>query len=278
MWNFKTDNMTNNKHVVVYDCETTGLSKQFDWIIQLSAIKFDKETFKVLGEFNSYIKPLGKYEINPDAEAVHGLSKEFIEQNGKTLKEVGPDFLKFIEGCDLMGYNSNNFDALMCYKDFTHAGLNWPVENTQYYDVLRMEQKIHPMNLGSVFERYLGKTMEQHGYKAHDSLADVKATFDVFRCQMEYLDWETIDEWQENHLLTPDGTVRNAANQDNPPKIVFAQGKYRDRDVYEVMKDDPSYLKWAAKMMFSSYTLNLVRQYCRDKQSAEKLSAEPKNK
>jgi len=264
--------MGKHKKVCIFDTETTGLSKQFDWIIQLSAVKFDKESFEVLGTFNEYIKPAGKYEIHPDAEATHGLSKEFIEANGRPLKEVGPEFLEFCKDCDLMGYNSNNFDELMAYKDFTYSKLVWPVKDVQHYDVLGMERRIHPMNLGSVFERYKGVTMEQAGLTAHDALSDVKATLEVFKCQMEFLDWKTIDEWRENQLLTPDGTVRNAAAQDQPLKIVFAQGKYRDYDVYEVMKQDPGYLKWAAKAMFSSYTLELVRQYCREKQATDKKS------
>lgn len=262
-----------SKPIVLLDCETTGLSAQFDWIIQLSAVKFDRDTFEVLGKYNYYIKPLGKYEIHPDAEAVHGLSKDFIESNGRTLKQVGPEFLDFIAGCDIMGYNSNQFDILRIYKDFTHAGLNFPVEGIKFYDVLAMERKIHPMNLGSVFERYKGQTMEQFGLKAHDSMSDVLATLEVFKSQMEFLDYETINEWQENQLLTPDGTVRNAAKQDEPVLIVFNQGKYRDRDVYDVMKEDVGYMKWAAKNLFSGYTLKLVRNYCVAKQNAEEESS-----
>ena len=269
---------TSKKQIVLLDCETSGLSAQFDWIIQLSAVKFDRDTFEVLGKYNHYIKPLGKYEIHPDAEAVHGLSKDFIESNGKTLKQVGPEFLDFIAGCDIMGYNSNNFDVLRIYKDFTHAGLNFPVEGIKFYDVLAMERKIHPMNLSSVFERYKGQTMEQFGLKAHDSMSDVLATLEVFKSQMEFLDYETIDEWPENTLFTPDGTVRNASKPDEPMLVVFCQGKYRDRDVYDVMKQDPGYMKWAAQNLFSSYTLKLVRKYCLEKQNAEKSALKAKTK
>lgn len=267
-----------SKPIVLFDTETTGLSKQYDWIIQLSAVKFDRHTFEVLGKFNEYIKPAGKYDISKDAEAVHGLSKEFIEANGKSLKKVGPAFLDFASGCDIMGYNSNQFDVLMAFKDFKYSGLNFPVEGIKFYDVLAMERKIHPMNLGAVYERYTGRTMEDAGLKAHDSMSDCMGSLEVFKHQMEFLDYETIDQWQENQLLTPDGTVRNASKQDEPMVIVFCQGKYRDRDVYEVMKEDAGYMKWAASNMFSSYTLNLVRKYCRDRQNAENPTPKAKAK
>ena len=266
------NNTISKNNIVCFDTETTGLSKQYDWIIQLSAVKFNRDTFEVLGEFNRYIKPAGKWEIHPDAEATHGITKEFIETNGESIKVVGRDFLDFVDGCDLMGYNSNNFDVLMAYKDFKYSGLNFPVEDIKFYDVLAMERKIHPMNLGSVFERYVGMTMEQYGLKAHDSLSDVKATLEVFKNQMQFLDYETIDTWPENELFTPDGTVRNASKPDEPMLVVFNQGKYRDRDVYEVMKEDIGYMKWAAKNLFSSYTLKLVRDYCKTRQVDEESS------
>lgn len=259
------------KPIVIFDTETTGISKQFDWIIQLSGVKFDRETFEVIGKFNEYIIPRGEWHIHPDATEVHGLTEDFIKVNGRLLKEVGPEFLKFAEGCDFMGYNSNNFDVLMAYKDFTDSGIPFPVEGIQFYDVLGMERKIHPNTLGAVFERYAGKTMEQAGYQAHDSLGDCMATLDVFKHQMDLLDgdWETINGWQENQLLTPDGTVRNAAKQDEPMCIVFNQGKYRDRDVYDVANEDPGYMKWACEKMFSGYTVMLCRKYYAQKKAAE---------
>ena len=271
------------KPIVVYDVETSGLSAQFDWVIQLSGVKFNRETFEVLGKFNAYIIPRGEWHIHPDATEVHGLTEDFIKANGRPMKEVGAEFLEFAKDCDLMGYNSNQFDALRLYKDFTDSGLPFPMDGIQFYDVLGMERKIHPNNLGAVFERYTGKTMEQAGYKAHDSLGDCMATLDVFKAQMDLLDndWETINEWQENQLFTPDGTVRNAAKQGEPMLIVFNQGKYRDRDVYDVANEDPGYMKWACEKMFSGYTVALCRKYYAAKKSADpskKSSSKAKSK
>lgn len=260
------------KPIAIVDVETTGLSKQYDWIIQLSAVKFDRDTFEVLEQFNEFIIPRGDWKIHPDATAVHGITEDFIRTNGKPLKEAGARFLKFIEGCDIMGYNSNSYDILMIYKDLNDSGLLLPIDGIQFYDVLGMERRIHPNDLGSVFARYMGKTMEQAGYAAHDSRGDCMATLDVFKCQMDLLgnDWETINEWQENQLLTPDGTVRNAAKQGEPVRIVFNQGKYRDRDVYDVANEDPNYMKWACDKMFSGYTARLCREYYKKKKAAEK--------
>ena len=41
--------------IVAIDVETTGLDPQNDYIVQLSAIKFNAETFDILGSINYMI-------------------------------------------------------------------------------------------------------------------------------------------------------------------------------------------------------------------------------
>ena len=263
--------MSFNK-IVCTDVETTGLNPQNDFIIQLSAKVIDKETFKVLDEFNEYIIPQHAYEISPDAEKVHGISKEFLEENGNTLREVAPRFLKMIEGCDYLTYNGNNFDVRFLANDFALAGFEFPIEGRKFYDAFSMECRILPRDLAATFQRYMHRTMEDAGLKAHDSMSDVNATICVFHEQMKSrgLTFEEIDEWNENNMLSPDGSVRDAAKPGEPRMIVFRVGKYKDEDVYAVMKKDAGYMKWASEKMFSPYTLKMVRAYCKEKMNAEK--------
>lgn len=262
--------MGKKQFFVCLDVETTGLSKQYDWILQLSAVKVNKSTFEIVDTFNEYILPAGPYTISPAAAEVNGLTEEFIKANGKSLKtDVGPRFLKFIEDCDLGGFNSNGFDMEFCHKDFAYSGLNFPFAGLIHYDVKWMQTRLRPNRLVDLFQRYTGQTMEEAGLQAHDALSDVKATVTVMKHQFEKfnLTWDDVDTWQENNILVPDGTVRRANKEDEPELIVFSQGKYRDQDVYNVMLTDPNYLKWCAEKMFSSYTLKVVREYCRRKQS-----------
>lgn len=261
---------------VCLDVETTGLSKQYDWILQLSAVKVKKSDFNIVAEFNEYIKPAGQYTISPAASEVNGLTEEFIQKNGKDLKtDVGPKFLEFISDCDLCGFNSNAFDMEFCQKDFAYSGLEFPFEGIIHYDVKWMQTKIQPNRLVDLFQRYTGKTMEESGLNAHDALSDVKATVKVMESQFKNfnLNWDDVDTWDENNILVPDGTVRKANKTGEPELIVFSHGKYKDQDVYNVMLTDPGYLRWCADKMFSSYTLKVVREYCkRQKSKAAKQS------
>lgn len=267
--------MSEKRTVVILDTETSGLSKQMDWILQLSAVKISKDNFEALDKFNEYIRPEVPYEISPAAQETHGITKEFIEKHGKPMKEVGVRFLKFLEGSDIAGFNSNSFDIEFIYKDLAQAGLNLPFEGITFYDVRWMQTHLFPNKLSDLFERYCGHTMEEHGLTAHDASADVEATRIVMQKQFENhnLVWEDIDTWQENQLLVPDGTVRMTRLNGIEESMVFCMGKYRDKDIYQVMKEDPSYLVWCRDKLFSRYTLNVVRDYCRNREAQEKSQA-----
>lgn len=262
------------EYLVVLDTETSGLSPQNDWILQLSAIKVRKKDWKVMGTFNEYILPsFPDYVISQAAQETHHLTKEFISKHGKSLKTVGPAFLEFIKGCDVAGFNSNKFDILFLHKDFRVNGLEFPFEGIRHYDAYSIQVSLMPNRLSDLFYRYTGKTMEEANLEAHNALSDVKATAVVMKCQMEKfnLSWEDLDAMEENNILVPDGTIKKASKPDEPELIVMAVGKYKDRDIYDIMITDPDYLRWARDKLFSSYTLKLVREYCvRRQQSATK--------
>lgn len=264
--------MSQRPTLVILDVETSGLSRQMDWILQLAAIKVDKKTFQVLDQFNEYINPEVPYEISPAALETHGLTKEFISRQGKSLRQVGPAFLKFIEGSDIGGFNSNGFDIEFIYKDLSSVGLQLPVEGITFYDVRWMQAHLVPNTLEALYGRYVGRTMEEAGLGAHNAASDVEATRAVMEKQFEQfgLQWEEIDGWSENQLLVPDGTVRRANKDGEPERVVFSQGKYRDKDVYSVLQEDPGYLRWCRDKMFSAYTLQVVRDYCRRKEQESK--------
>jgi len=78
--------------IVFLDCETTGLNKQHDRIIQLSALRFDRETMKPTARFDYIIRPSGEWEMSAGAEEVHGITKEMVENSGKYLTEVIEEF------------------------------------------------------------------------------------------------------------------------------------------------------------------------------------------
>ena len=255
------------KDLIVWDVETTGLDPKNDYIIQLSAVKLDGKTFKVTDKRDYLINPQHKFVITPGALGTHGYTEEFIKKNGVPLKSIAQDFLDFIGDGDYVTYNGNNFDVKFIVKDFALAGFEFPIEGRKFYDAFAMECRFTPRNLSATYKKYTGQDLTG----AHNSFNDVLATVAVFQKQLEThnLTLDDFSEWSENNILSPDGSIRNAAAPGEDLRIVFAVGKYKDSEIYKVMKEDPSYCKWWAENVASNYTKKVVRDYCIKKKKEE---------
>ena len=96
------------KPLVIFDLETTGLDFCKDRVIQLSYIKVmpDGEEKRV----NLTINPL--IPIPQFITELTGISDADVADK-PSFKELAPQLAEEFKGCDLAGYNSNNFDIPM---------------------------------------------------------------------------------------------------------------------------------------------------------------------
>lgn len=244
------------KNIVAFDVETTGIDTSKDFVIQLSAVKFDND-FNEVGMMNFYILPVSDFEIRPEAQEKHGLDKSFIIDNGTPLAIAGKEFLDFIEGCDMLSYNGNSFDVKILSKDLRSVGLDFPLDKT-FYDSMLLETKLFPRTLDATYKKYTGKDLEG----AHNSLNDVYATIEVFKHQLDrfadqYVTLDDIMGFDESKIFDVDGMIKKEGDS-----IVFRKGKYRGVEFMNVAKEDPGYVKWfMTNKDFSDHTKNILRNY-----------------
>lgn len=255
------------KNIVAFDVETTGIDTSKDFVIQLSAVKFDKD-FNEVGMMNFYVLPTSDFEIRTEAQEKHGLDKSFIIENGTPLAIAGKEFLDFIEGCDLLSYNGNSFDVKILSKDLRSVGLDFPLDKT-FYDSLLLETKLFPRTLDATYKKYTGKDLEG----AHNSLNDVYATIEVFKHQMNAFKQDVegsstsadpdeavfayVAGFDESQIFDVDGMIKKEGDT-----IVFRKGKYRGVEFMKVAKGDPGYVKWfMTNKDFSDHTKNILRNY-----------------
>ena len=254
------------RNIVAYDVETTGISAMTDKVIQLSAVKFDND-FNIIDTFDTYISPIGVWHMSDGAFKVHGISEEFLRENGRPMKEVGIEFLQFITDCDLLSYNGNKFDIKILVKDLREVGYTIDLDNRSFFDAYLLEAKLKPRTLSNVYKNYTGKDLDG----AHNALNDVIATVEVFKHQVKQFEeditsdnsvFEYISGFDESKLLCIDGFIKRGSNPNEPEQLVFAKGKYRDIDIMEVCKTDYSYIKWVMENTdIDSHTKNLIRNY-----------------
>lgn len=96
------------KYVLAFDCETSGLASkspdpsidqttgEFYQSVAWGLVVLDFATFEPVETYKGYIKPIKGAQWNKRAEAVHGLSQEWLNMNGRDEEEVVVDMCEII--------------------------------------------------------------------------------------------------------------------------------------------------------------------------------------
>lgn len=120
------------------DTETSGIKSLTDSIIEIAAVKFNKET--VSDNFSSLINPFKK--LDPFITSLTGITDEDLN-DAPPPEEVLNSFLEFTEGTILVAHNAQ-FDLR-----FINAGLeniNLPPLKNECIDTLRLSRLLLPQN------------------------------------------------------------------------------------------------------------------------------------
>lgn len=157
--------------------ETTGLNVIRDRIIQIAIVKISK-TDHTRTEYYRMLNP-GPVFISEEAAAVHGITNDMVK-NKPTFDQLAKEIFDFIGDADLGGYNSNRFDVPLLMEEFSRVGIDFKIENRRTVDVQQIFYKMEPRTLKAAYRYYCQKEMVD----AHDALADVNATIEVFESQL----------------------------------------------------------------------------------------------
>ena len=243
-----------------FDLETTGVNVASDRIVEISILK-------ALPDGSEDIKTL---RINPmmpiplESSLVHGIYDEDIKHE-PTFKQVGEELARFLDDCDLAGYNSNRFDIPVLMEEFLRNGIDFDIDNRHFVDVQNIFHQMEQRTLKAAYQFYCGKNIEN----AHSAEADIKATYEVLKSQIEKYEnkeWEDkkgqISKPVQNniealHKFTNlnkpvDFAARMVYNEEGVEVINF--GKHKGRAVEDVFQSEPSYYNWMLNGDFPLYT------------------------
>lgn len=264
--------------LIFFDLEATGLNVIRDRIMQIAMIKYRADGHAP-EEVNMLINP--GILISPEAMAVHGITPRDVA-NKPTFNLVAEELHRFIGDADLAGYNSNRFDIPMLLEEFARVGKPLDMTKRKTIDVQRIFYKMEPRTLKAALKYYTGKEL----IDAHDALADVRATVDVLKGQLErYENVDFIDGNDEvvpnpvrndvaalhhftNDFKTIDATQRLKYNQEGV--VVFNFGKYVGQPVGEVLYKDRQYYNWILNKEFSYQVKDLAKQLLKEYQKEQR--------
>ncbi len=118
--------------LVVIDVETTGIKISGNYIVEVSAIKYDVG-FVPVSCFTTLLKP--RRSIPEEATAVNGITDEMVKDCPQ-FYEVVPCLAEFVSGCNIVGHNLS-FDLKFLFV----SGLDLS-EKVKYFDTLDLAKKV----------------------------------------------------------------------------------------------------------------------------------------
>ncbi len=178
---------------VVYDLETTGLSSNYDEIIEVAAVKVKKGILDA--EFSTYVKP--KRDIPEKITELTSITNDDV-RGAPGIKEVMTKFRDFIRGTVLVAHNAT-FDNSHLYKNLKDLGLfegELPTIDTMQLARIRYGNKLKTFNLKAL-TKYFDVALPQH----HRAIYDAKATAEVFIRMLSDLRENGIVNYQEINSL-----------------------------------------------------------------------------
>ena len=156
---------------VVFDIETTGLSKEKEMITEIGAVKVADG--KIIDRFSTFVNP--QRPISAEIKKLTGITDDMVK-DAPTIENVLPEFLKFCEDTVLVAHNAS-FDTGFIRIAAERAGLgelhHTIVDTLELARALLPELNKHKLDI--VCE-HLGVTLNGH----HRAVNDAEATAEVF--------------------------------------------------------------------------------------------------
>ena len=118
------------KDYIALDIETTGLSPETDFIIEISACRFINGEF--CEDFTTLVNP--SVIIPNKIIEITGISDDILE-NKPSLEEVLPNLVEFVNRSPVVGHNVD-FDKRFILFNCEKFGINFP--DLDYYDTLSL--------------------------------------------------------------------------------------------------------------------------------------------
>ena len=246
------------------DLETTGINIVRDRIVEIALLKINIDW----SEEEKILRLNPEMPISEEASRIHGITDEDIK-DAPTFREVAKSLAKFIEGCDLAGFNSNRFDIPMLAEEFLRADIDIDLKKKKFIDVQAIFHKMEKRTLAAAFRFYCNKEL----VGAHSAMVDTKATYEVLQAQLD----RYVNEENEDSLGRKSVPIVNDMEKlsefssydrnvdfigrivyDDNGVEVFNFGKNKGVPIEKILEEQPGYFGWIMNGEFPLYTKKVL--------------------
>ncbi|MCP3659327.1 MAG: 3'-5' exonuclease [Bacteroidetes bacterium] len=255
------------KPLAFFDLETTGTNTIEDRIVEISIIKLMPNQ-----EQKTYSKRINpQITIPKEASLVHGIYNEDVK-DCPSFKMVSKEIFKFLEGCDLAGFNIIKFDIPLLIEEFLRCGIDFRIDKSNIIDVQKIFHLMEKRTLTAAYKFYCNKELKN----AHSSMADTSATLEVLNSQIKRYEGKSVMDINGNQISTIENDMlslhkisfqkhmidlanRMIYNKEGIP--IFNFGKYKGEPIKKVLLKDPSYYSWLIKSSFPQDTKRKLTKF-----------------
>jgi DNA polymerase-3 subunit epsilon len=159
----------------------------------------------------------------------------------------------------------------MLMEEFLQAGVNFSLKGRSFVDVQNIFHQMEQRTLKAAYRFYCGKNLED----AHTAEADVRATYEVLKAQLQKYDGEPYEDkhgkvsypvvndvpalHEFTNLSKPvDFAGRLVYNEDGIVVINF--GKHKGKPIFDIFESEPSYYAWMQNGDFPLYTKKVLEE------------------
>ncbi|MDD2564876.1 MAG: 3'-5' exonuclease [Salinivirgaceae bacterium] len=252
--------------LIFFDLETTGIDVATDRIVEIALLKIFPD-----GREETYEKRINPgMPIPPETTEIHHITDADVV-NAPVFKEVAKEIARFIEGCDLAGYNSNKFDVPLLAEELMRAEVDFDLRKCKFVDVQNIFHKMEKRTLAAAYKFYCNQDL----VNAHSAMADTRATYEILKAQLDRYQNVPYEDNKGNtsievvndvnalseftaHTKNVDLMGRVVFNEQGVP--VFNFGKYKGTSVLEVFDKDPGYYGWILNGNFPAFTKKVLTE------------------
>jgi len=185
-----------------------------------------------------------------------------LQRNRVHLRPDSPPGLaKFLNGCDLAGFNVMRFDFPLLKTEFSRAGILWPEQEPRMVDAHVIYQERERRDLAAAVKYYCGNEHPD----AHSALSDTRATRRVLEAQIRHYpdlpnSVEGLDSFCKEARPNRFADSRYWFSMKDGVLIFSKSQQHRGEPLLEVARTDPSFLEWMLSIDLPGDTKELVRQ------------------
>lgn len=156
-----------------FDTETTSITPTTGRIIEIGAVKFDKNG--IISTWQKLFNP--EQILSPFIIELTHITQDMVDCSDRINLHL-PDFIKFIDTSILIGHNAQ-FDLNFLNAECQHCGL--PVTKNKTIDTLELSKWRYP-SLEKHKLDFLADYLKINKGSSHRALDDARTCMELFKC------------------------------------------------------------------------------------------------